>query len=798
MTTKRLAVRLAAEGGRAVKAELQGVGDVGEKSFARIDARAKAMSRAMIRAFAAPLAAMATLAGAFKLIGDGTTEIDRVAKSARRLGTSISGFRAMELAAGEAGVSLSSLTDSVQTMDREIARGSTNAVAALTRLGLSARDLEGLDADQKLALIADRIKGLGLSTGETSALLQDLGVRNRETVLALLSGGDAFRSARSDIEDYGLAVSDVDASAIEAANDAIGRLSLVWKYLSQELAIAVVPALGALANALTDSLRAGGQLRAIIDGLVATVSAAVSAFRALYDAYRWVFNIVPTLNQLRRATDALTESISDEIEQVVILTGELTSGMYMSRDLALQKLEQARAHLATVDAMREERAALVESSDEYRQLSRTINGALIELEDHAADIRTNESLGLFGEEYLQRTAEDIEFVKQQLDSARERQAAMIAEASEMSPEYIEAKAEIERLEAAIAAAEGGVVRLGTETSRAGNEAETLARTAGQISFDAATASASRLAEQLGISVRLAQTLARSGAGQGDGGEVVFDPRDPRYDPEAARRARLAITMQELRDNAGTVSPFDPVRQAATASTEALNKAGSAGGAAGRAIAEAAEEAATGWARVNESLGNYADKAMDITTGIGDWLVSAFQSAESAFRDFANGGKVSFKEMVRSMIADLATLVFKSSILGPIAKALGGALGGGGFSLANIFHSGGMVGAGGPQRMVPALAFAGAPRMHDGGWAGLRPDEVPAILQRGERVLSRREVAQGGGTRADQVNINVNVEGANGDRHVIDLVRQGVQAGLGVYDVQLPSRVRQINANPRGR
>jgi hypothetical protein len=42
--------------------------------------------------------------------------------------------------------------------------------------------------------------------------------------------------------------------------------------------------------------------------------------------------------------------------------------------------------------------------------------------------------------------------------------------------------------------------------------------------------------------------------------------------------------------------------------------------------------------------------------------------------------------------------------------------------------------------VPAYAFAHAPRFHGGGWAGLAPDEVPAILQRGERVLSRRELA----------------------------------------------------------
>jgi len=54
-------------------------------------------------------------------------------------------------------------------------------------------------------------------------------------------------------------------------------------------------------------------------------------------------------------------------------------------------------------------------------------------------------------------------------------------------------------------------------------------------------------------------------------------------------------------------------------------------------------------------------------------------------------------------------------------------------------------------MVPAMAFAGAPRMHGGGFAGLRPDEVPAILQRGERVMSRREVA---GSSAPIVNVTI--------------------------------------------
>jgi len=53
--------------------------------------------------------------------------------------------------------------------------------------------------------------------------------------------------------------------------------------------------------------------------------------------------------------------------------------------------------------------------------------------------------------------------------------------------------------------------------------------------------------------------------------------------------------------------------------------------------------------------------------------------------------------------------------------------------SSIFHSGGEVGSSTvARRAVPAYAFVGAPRFHN----GLMPDEFPAILQRGETVLPK--------------------------------------------------------------
>lgn len=73
----------------------------------------------------------------------------------------------------------------------------------------------------------------------------------------------------------------------------------------------------------------------------------------------------------------------------------------------------------------------------------------------------------------------------------------------------------------------------------------------------------------------------------------------------------------------------------------------------------------------------------------------------------------------------------------------------------VLHDGGVVGAPGiPTRPVPAAVFLDAPRYHSGGFAGRMPfanDEVPAILRRGEVVLTERQqkAVAGGGRSINQ-------------------------------------------------
>ena len=141
--------------------------------------------------------------------------------------------------------------------------------------------------------------------------------------------------------------------------------------------------------------------------------------------------------------------------------------------------------------------------------------------------------------------------------------------------------------------------------------------------------------------------------------------------------------------------------------------------------------------LQDRLEDFVKTSQDIAGGIGDAFVEAFSAGSDAVADFVKTGKIDFSSLITNFIADLARLAAQKYIFGPLADMLGGALGGLGGPLANILHEGGIAGSGGGRRSVDPSVFAGAPRFHSGGLAG---DEVPAILQRGERVLSKSETA----------------------------------------------------------
>ena len=134
------------------------------------------------------------------------------------------------------------------------------------------------------------------------------------------------------------------------------------------------------------------------------------------------------------------------------------------------------------------------------------------------------------------------------------------------------------------------------------------------------------------------------------------------------------------------------------------------------------------------------------------------------KDGIEGMADSFGKTVQKMIAQAASAQLMNALFGDMGKTgnIGGLVGSGlnwlkgtDFIKSFGFHEGGIVGSGDHSftRTVPASIFNNAPRYHSGGIVG---DEVPAILKKGERVLTK-EQQQGMGS-----NVVINISSSSGD------------------------------------
>jgi len=223
--------------------------------------------------------------------------IDAQAKLARALGGTTAAVQAMDRAANRAGVGQGEFASAAAGLNRrlgEIIVTGSGAEDTFRALGLTAQQLAGMDVDERFASIADAMRRAGMSSQQMAYHLRQLGVRQANVIQLLQQGGDDIRASRRAVEEFGVAVSEVDAAAIERANDAIADIGLVFTGIGNQLAVTIAPLLERMAVRFTDLAREGGAVRTAIDRLVegfgrlaevvtsdAFIDAAVSALEGL-------------------------------------------------------------------------------------------------------------------------------------------------------------------------------------------------------------------------------------------------------------------------------------------------------------------------------------------------------------------------------------------------------------------------------------------------------------------------------------------------------------------------------------
>ena len=796
MAEKKVSVRLAAVGGRQVRAELEGVGEAGRRGFGRLsremeaaNARLAAFSRRVGIAAAAAVAAATAAGGA--MVRAGLQTIDAQAKLAQSLNTTVASIQTLERAGELAGVSMSGIEQATKDLTRRLsqaAAGGGPAADALERLGLTAEDLISLPLDQRVGAINAAIEEF-VPAAERAAVAGQLFGEEGSIAMSRIDTA-TLRQATEDVRNFGVVVSEQDADQIERTNDAISRLGLIWRGLSNQLAVAAAPALESVAEAMAQVASRTGPLGQAIVGLfdnLGRLTTYVATF-ATFLVGRWVAGMAAAAFSVRGLATALVvlrgALIRTGIGALVVGAGELVyqftrlvSGAgslseamrlvgYLAREVWTRvglTLDQALASMAAgwndlkaagFDALEGLVEAVMSFGDRTAAVFQGAYDAAVAIWGNLPD-----AIGDFAYQAANGLVGGVEAMLNGVVARINRFIGGLNDALSLLPDW--------------AVGEGGV-RIGTldpvTLDRLDNPFAGGAEAAGAAAAEAFSAALDQTYLQpsdLGLGGRADEARVRA-SGYREAAGMLSDAASRPLAAWDQLRSVLSQTGSDastaLTEAATATDAFEEELEGAAG---AAGSAGSAAAAAGDAAVQAADRAAestqaaaTGWQAVTAALSDYASRARDISGDIGTALVGAFRSAETAIGEFVKTGKLDFRSLVTSLIADLAQLAARRFILGPLANALSGALGGlggglGGGLFANVFHAGGLVGGAAPSMLVPQAVFADAPRMHSGGWAGLKPDEVPAILQRGERVLSRREAAAYGATSSvPPVNITI--------------------------------------------
>ncbi len=234
---------------------------------------------AMGAAVAAAAAAAATAIGYMAL--KEMEAIDASKKLGESIGATVTGLRALNMASDLSG--LEGMESSITRLNQNLGafeQGTGRARESIERLNLDVAAMGNMDADQKVAYLADQIQRSGMSAQEASFHLKRLGFDQAEAAGVFIKGGDAFRQAREDVERFGLAVSQLDASKMEIINDNITSTKAAMSGLVTRMTTALTPAF----LEVTDSVLASA--------------------RGFFDAYNQV-------SDFDKATDDAAEGVQD-------------------------------------------------------------------------------------------------------------------------------------------------------------------------------------------------------------------------------------------------------------------------------------------------------------------------------------------------------------------------------------------------------------------------------------------------------------------------------------------------------
>jgi hypothetical protein len=296
MATTEVKVQINADGSQVpreadkVKKSLVGIGKEGEalsKSFAKVGG---------------------VIAGALS-VGAITSFLSRVNQAAdqldglsQRLGASASGLQTLQIAAAQAGGSAEAMNNALAKMSVSLGdalAGSKPVNEALAKLGLTAKELAGLRADESMRRIAGALSDVG-NTYERAAISQAIfgkGAKELQEFFAVAPG--QISETEQALADAGATLDDIDVAKIGLMNDQLAMQSTIVSNLGIKFLANLSPAIGVATESFANIIRtmggateAGKTFGVVMTGAIKLVEAGIFGLAAVFETLRGIGAVV--------------------------------------------------------------------------------------------------------------------------------------------------------------------------------------------------------------------------------------------------------------------------------------------------------------------------------------------------------------------------------------------------------------------------------------------------------------------------------------------------------------------------
>lgn len=223
------------------------------------------------------------------------TALDGISKQADTLRTSTEALMGLNYAAELNGSSQEKMAATISEVTKrlgEAEQGGGEALKWIEKLGLSTEELARMKPDQVIGIYADKIKELPTAAMQAEAANRLLGDSSGELIPLLKGGSEGLAAMTKEAEGYGLTVSRVDTSKIEAANDALTKAGGVFTGILNKLTVKLAPFVEAFATAFAD---AGSQANGFGSTIDTVFNYAVKGIAAIADAWDGVRLVVQSV-----------------------------------------------------------------------------------------------------------------------------------------------------------------------------------------------------------------------------------------------------------------------------------------------------------------------------------------------------------------------------------------------------------------------------------------------------------------------------------------------------------------------